>query len=141
MNKFSVGNKVRAKSGIECTATRIEGYKIYLKTTSGIELSYLEEELKFRYPELENKSKLNYEYVGEKCPRCQTPWTITKWGTKKWYHCKPCNKKADDLILGSSTPPPLPKGSSSGGSSFNGMDDWDDFLKSLDSDDFDPWSV
>jgi hypothetical protein len=140
MNKFKSGDKVRTKSGIDGVITKIKGTKIFVKTTSGIELSYSEEELSFRYPQLEGRSRLNYEYVGEKCPRCQTPWTITSFGAKKWYHCVPCNKKADDLILGHSSPPPLPTGSSSGDSAFSTIEEWDEYIDSLNLDDFDPWS-
>lgn len=140
MNKFKAGDKVRTKFGIEGTVTKIEGNKIYIKSKYGTELSYNEEDLKFRYPELEGKSKLNYEYVGEKCPRCQTPWTVTNFGAKKWYHCIPCNKKADDLILGHSSPPPLPTGSSSGDPDFSTMEEWDEHISNLNLDDFDPWS-
>lgn len=142
MNKFKVGDKVRTASGIDGTITKIDKLKIYVTTVYGTELTYKEEELKFRYPDLENKPRLNYEYVGDKCPRCRTPWTITTFGSKKWYHCKPCNKKAEDLILGNSAPTSLPKDSSSGESSFiDDLDDWDAFLKAIDSDAFDPWSV
>ena len=106
-----------------------------------MELSYKEDDLKFRYPDLEDKPKLNMEYVGDKCPRCRTPWTITRWGHKAWYHCKQCKKKAEDLILGSSEPPPLPNTKGSSSDEPSTLEDWDDFLNQLDFNDgdYDDW--
>ena len=37
---------------------------------------------------------------GSKCPKCETEWTKTPRvvNGEVWVHCKPCNKKADDII-------------------------------------------
>lgn len=37
---------------------------------------------------------------GKKCPKCGTEWTKTPRVVRAgfWVHCKPCNKKAEDLI-------------------------------------------
>jgi hypothetical protein len=32
------------------------------------------------------------------CPRCDTPWKVTKWERCVWYDCLRCNKRKEDLI-------------------------------------------
>tara|TARA_R110000851_G_scaffold23718_9_gene69199 strand:+ start:285 stop:521 length:237 start_codon:yes stop_codon:yes gene_type:complete len=35
---------------------------------------------------------------GEKCPQCDTTWSKTpRLVGGHWYHCLPCNKKAEDI--------------------------------------------
>jgi hypothetical protein len=57
-----------------------------------------EENLQFWTEHLQNNSPKNVNY-GKCCPRCNTPWTITGFGSSVWYDCKTCGKKAEDLLI------------------------------------------
>lgn len=137
MNKFKVGDKVENKRGVRGKVFKIEGKKIHFRADYGTEFDAHEDDLKFYYPQYENKNKVNMEYVGDKCPRCRTPWTITRWGSKAWYHCEKCKKKAEDLILGSSTPPPIPKEKGAVDDSL--LEELEQLFSSYDDDDWDGW--
>lgn len=55
-----------------------------------------------RYLSEEEKEKR----YGERCPKCRESWTKTPRPVVSgfYWHCKTCEKKAEDLV-----PPPLPK--------------------------------
>jgi len=137
MNKFKPGDRVMTDRGIKGRVSKIKNNIIYIVSDHGTELGYEEKELRFYYPHLEEKSKLNMEHVGDKCPRCRTPWTITRWGVNAWYHCEKCKKKAVDLILGSSTPPPIP--GKRGEPDEKALRELEQLLSSFSDDDFDDW--
>lgn len=39
-----------------------------------------------------------YRDTNKVCPRCGTPWTVTKFEKQIWYDCSICKKKKEDLI-------------------------------------------
>ena len=66
---------------------------------SKLEHTYYEDDLKFYNGNLQyNVAKIDF---GTNCPRCNTPWTISGFGSSKWYDCKKCNKKAEELVFSS----------------------------------------
>ena len=36
--------------------------------------------------------------INKSCPKCGTKWTETTFGNNKWYDCKKCNKKKEDIV-------------------------------------------
>jgi len=139
MNKFKIGDKVENKRGVRGKVFKIEGRKIYFIAEYGTEFDAHEDDLKFYYPQYEGKSRVNIEYRGDNCPRCRTPWTKTTFGAKVWYHCKKCNKKAEDLILGFSSPPPIPDDAKKGSVDGDLLKELEQLLSGWDDDDFDDW--
>ena len=106
---------------------RIEGkFMIQVESDSGMRTDYKEEDLKFYHADIAEKSYVAPEHIGEKCPVCSTPWTITKFGTNNWKDCKPCGKTAEDLLDKST------KWNSSNDTSFD--EDWYDVVSEWGSD-------
>ena len=139
--KFRVNDRVITTRGVKGKIVKIKDGRYTIKTEHGLELGYDEDELKFHYPEYEGKNKLNPEYVGEKCPKCGTPWSKATFSANTVYHCEKCNKKAEDLIL----PPPVPtntysttSGTSSADPSTDDLlDEFEQMLLDMDNDPFD----
>ena len=43
-----------------------------------------------------------------RCPACGTKWLETRMGNNVWRDCKPCGKKAEDIIKEYEALPPIP---------------------------------
>jgi hypothetical protein len=139
MNKFKVGDKVVNKRGVRGKVFKIEGKKVHFRADYGTEFDAHEDDLKFYYPQYVIKPRLNPDHRGDYCPRCKEPWTRTSFGSKVWYHCKKCNKKAEDLILGHSSPPPLPSDAKKGSVDDDLLKEFEQLLSGWGDDDFDDW--
>ena len=131
-NKFKAGDKVTTRrNGGSYTVVKTLGVQITVRGIFGTELNYNESDLMFLYDDIPITKDISN--LGDKCPKCQTPWTVTNFGLKKWYDCANCKKKAEDLLNYSTT------------STFRSSDD--DLLKQLemmlhsddDDDDDDGW--
>jgi len=72
--------------------------KYHVESDSGMRSDYKEDELKFHHADIESGSPVSAEHIGDKCPKCSTPWTITRFGAKNWKDCTPCGKTAEDLL-------------------------------------------
>lgn len=105
MNKFRQGDRVTNKYGAKGIVQKIEGRKIYVKLDGGLETDFDESDLRFYY-ELSEEKRIDNKHIGEKCPKCGTPWSIDYFTKGPVYHCRPCNKKAADLLV--YQPPKLP---------------------------------
>jgi len=131
-SKFKRGDKVENKYGGKfkvLNTFKINGkFMIQVESDSGMRTDYKEEDLKFYHADIAEKSYVAPEHIGEKCPVCSTPWTITNFGAKAWKDCKPCGKTAEDLLDRSS------ERSSSSSSDYESTDDWYNVLKDRGSD-------
>lgn len=99
MNKFKRDDLVE-RHGDTYKVLKIlqNGYYLVLCTRSKIEYTLHEDDIKFWTGHLQyNVPKVDY---GDKCPRCNSPWTISGFGSSKWYDCRTCNKKAEELVFG-----------------------------------------
>ena len=65
---------------------------------SDYEQTWHEDELKFNYTDLKNAPRKVDLKKYPKCPKCNTEWTVTKFGSNTWYDCSTCKKKAEILI-------------------------------------------
>lgn len=102
-HKFKKGDKIVVKnSGVRGTISicYVQGdVNMYVvQLANGIENDYSESEIKFYVDIITQNKELTPEIVGKKCPKCRTPWTVTRFGSRVWYDCKSCNKKAESLI-------------------------------------------
>ena len=73
-------------------------FMIHVQMDSGFRTDYLESDLKFYHKDIEHNKKIAPEHIGDKCPKCNTPWTKTRFGTRNWKDCLPCGKTAEDLL-------------------------------------------
>ena len=101
-SKFKRGDKV--KNALGRTAEVISTYKldgefmVHVAMDSGFRTDYKESDLKFYHKDIEHIKKIGEEHIGDKCPKCQTPWTNTNFGTRRWKDCLPCGKTAEELL-------------------------------------------
>lgn len=72
-----------------------EVYNIAYKHSEHIEEYKLTLDDRGLPPSKNNKD--NYVPDKKQCPKCGNDWSITGFGTKKWYDCKLCNKTAEEL--------------------------------------------
>ena len=71
----------------------------------------------------------------DKCPICDTKWTVTSFGANVWYDCKPCGKTAEDIVVLKSSSPSGTKEYRLGS-----IEEWEDFISQIDFDyDIDDW--
>jgi hypothetical protein len=101
-SKFKRSDRIKTKNGSVGTVLntyRQDGkFMIHVESDSGMRTDYKEEELTFYHEDIESIKSVAPEHIGDKCPICQTPWTITRFGVKNWKDCKPCGKTAEDLL-------------------------------------------
>lgn len=110
-SKFKRGDRVKtiygAKGIVQNTYKFKDIFKIKINFDSGLTSDYNEEDIKFYHEDIDEVNRVDDKHIGDKCPKCSTPWTKTSFGSKTWYDCTPCKKKAEDLL--SYSPPPIPK--------------------------------
>ena len=139
MDKFKQGDRVINKHNAKGIVIRTEGQTIHVRLDGGLETTFEQDELKFHY-DLSEEKRIDNKHVGENCPKCGTPWSVAHFTKGAVYHCKPCNKKAADLLV--YQPPKMPWDSKSSKSDddllkeFEAMldddsDDWFTFLKDM----------
>lgn len=135
MAKFRHGDRVVNKHNAKGTVQKVEGKTVHVKLDGGLETTFDQDDLKFHY-DLNEEKRIDSKHVGEKCPRCGTPWSVDYFTKGPVYHCKPCNKKAADLLV--YQPPKMPwdkKDEEDLLKEFEkmlddgGLDDWDIFMK------------
>ena len=101
-SKFKRGDKVENNYGGKfkvLNTFRMNGkFMVQVESDSGMRTDYKEDDLKFYHTDIAEKSYVAPEYIGEKCPVCSTPWTITTFGARIWKDCKPCGKTAEKLL-------------------------------------------
>ena len=97
--KFKRGDKVITRldiKGIVLNSYKKDNiFKYLIKLESGVESTYSEEMLTFDNNHLQKNKK---PIVSNKCPKCNSEWTITKFGVSTWYDCSICKKTAEELI-------------------------------------------
>jgi hypothetical protein len=93
MFRFQIAGQV-LKTFYECQEVYSKDKEHFEET----ELEFVNNNLKANKEEFEPDSK--------ECPRCKTPWSITGFGRKRWYDCKPCKDSAEN-ICGKNNPPPF----------------------------------
>lgn len=113
--KFKVGDMVDYLFGSKCRITdmcykqkswryKVESLDPNSKINEDVWIN--ETQLVFHY-DLPTGSK-DYTPRNDTCPKCDSKWSISGWGLKKYYDCPKCKKPAEEL----ESPPPF-KGYSS----------------------------
>lgn len=101
--KFRRGDKVKANGstgevlGFYRDDTNTIKYKIkydYLHHSKDV----TEDEMTFFHEDLSEIVMKKVGNLGDKCPRCNTPWTVTGFGATQWKDCVTCKRKAEDIV-------------------------------------------
>jgi hypothetical protein len=48
-------------------------------------------------PPFKVSKKKHWINSDKNCPICETIWTVTRFGNKTWYDCKPCKKTKEQI--------------------------------------------
>ena len=101
-SKFKRNDRVKNSNGRKgkvLDTYRQDGeFMIHVEMDSGFRQDYKESDIQFYHKDIENKKRVADDYIGDKCPKCSTPWTLTRFGAKQWKDCLPCGKTAEDLL-------------------------------------------
>jgi len=101
-HKFKVGDKVETKYGSHGEVREVgkdaTGKPVYTVKTQYGETNYKEDELSFNSKDLKESKSFDPTKNNGKCPVCSTSWTKTGFGSKTWYDCLKCGKKAEDIV-------------------------------------------
>ena len=97
--KFKRGDKVQSHFG---SIGVVRGYKrsgdgyMVVVNVDGSDTHYSEDYLKFYYGD-EYKESIS-TIKSSTCPKCKTPWKVTKMGASIWYDCINCKDTAENII-------------------------------------------
>jgi len=105
LGKFKVGDKVLTPYGGETTVTRVffcrDTKRMRVHTISDFykfDQKWDEKDLRFNHTDLKQVKTVEESELGDKCPKCSTEWTISKFGAKIWYDCSKCKKTAEKIL-------------------------------------------
>lgn len=101
-HKFKVGDSVETAYGAAGKVLEVgknaQGEVVYTVKTRFGETTYKDRELKFDFRDLKDTTSFDPTANNGRCPVCSTPWTKTSFGSKTWYDCLKCEKKAEDIV-------------------------------------------
>lgn len=106
MKKFKIGSSVITKGGEEAVivdcAEKCKHYDIFSYRVKFLRTDLIPSEMWYPYYWIYENAKPSDSF----CPICKTDWTVTTLGKNVWKDCKPCGKKAEDIL--NDLPPPTP---------------------------------
>lgn len=101
-SKFKRGDKVKTAHGrigkVIGTYKSDGDFMVHVEMDSTFRDDFKEDDLKFYHPDIEHRKQIGAEHIGDKCPKCNTPWTKTSFGTRKWKDCLVCKKTAEEIL-------------------------------------------